>query len=290
MNEITRHLDNDFFDEFINGKYSEIRNIAWNHQCLILPREDKVIIYYQGCKVLEINKKQDIKLKNAYVKNKNICDPKIFFEDSILRINDYKRKSKEKTKQQDMFSSINKAGNYFVFDMEYQKHKKIAGKKTGEKNDNPRVDLVAVRKEDRAFVCVELKVKNAALTGNQGIVGHLQSAEKFKDFTKNEFEPMINQVTEINKLENNVFTLDWDKKVYIFALIDCEPGKLYRTLSDKKCKTYINSLNSNGWEVCFTDNEDLSDLKNYDDFLKIYHAKMVKRRRCSRQKADISIS
>ena len=73
----TRNISEKFLAELTenNKEYLQILGIARSKECLILPRKekdkprkDRVIIYYQGCKVLEIIENDDIKLENAYVK------------------------------------------------------------------------------------------------------------------------------------------------------------------------------------------------------------------------------
>lgn len=265
----TRNISEEFLAELTenNKEYLQILGIARSKECLILPRKDRVIIYYQGCKVLEIIENDDIKLENAYVKNIN--DVKKFFDESVSKI---REKTDEKTIQQKMFFKINENNNdYFVFDMEYQQALTEDEKDGTGVNNNPRVDLVCI-KRDGTFVCIEVKFGNGALTGEQGIAGHLESAATyFPKFEECEFKEMISQVNKLNDFGKTGFNLDWKKpKEYIFALIKCtKKDDIYKELKD--AEKSIEKLEENGWSVYFTEDEISSKWSSnvYKDYIDI---------------------
>ena len=284
---ITRDISDDFLKKLTTeDEYSMILNKARENECLILPRKykvkdkvkDKVIIYYQGQKVLEIKEKeQNISFKNSFVKDcKKEWDLESFFEETKKNIELYPYKSNEKTKQQEMFLKINEENNdFFVFDMEYQQHKgKTDPRSENGGNNNPRADLVAV-KSDGTLVLVELKVGDKALDGAQGIAGHLNSAKEFDKLQEEEFSGMIKQVVKLNyakkltdcekikKIIKDDFKII--KKIeYIFALIDCKNKEKIKEQLDNQAQD-IKKLN---WQVFFTEKEDLSELFTYDEYMK----------------------
>lgn len=284
----TRDISDDFLKKLTTeDEYSEILNMARENECLILPRKykvkdklkDKVIIYYQGQKVLEIEENKKISLDNSFVKKcKNKWALKPFFEATKKIIELYPDKSDEKTKQQEMFLNINEGNNdFFVFDMEYQQHKgKNDPRSENGGNDNPRPDLVAV-KSDGTLVFVELKVGDKALDGDQGIAGHLNSAKEF-NFQEEEFSGMIKQVVKLNYAEKltdcekikKIIKDDFRiiEKRYIFALIDCKNKENIKKQLDNQAQKAIKDMEELKWQVFFTGKEDLSELFTYDEYKK----------------------
>ena len=271
-----------------------ILNMARENECLILPRKDKVndkvkdkvIIYYQGQKVLEIGKdkvekNEKIFLENSFVKKcKNKWALKPFFEATKKIIELYPDKSDEKTKQQEMFFKINEENNdFFVFDMEYQQHKgKTEPRSENGGNDNPRPDLVAV-KSDGTLVFVELKVGDKALDGAQGIAGHLNSAKEFDKLQEEEFSGMIKQVVKLNYAEKltdcekikKIIKDDFkiiEKREYIFALIGYKNKEKIKKRLDNQAQKAIKDMEELNWQVFFTETEDLSELFTYDKYMK----------------------
>ena len=171
-----------------------------------------------------------------------------------------------------MFFKINENNNdYFVFDMEYQQALTEDEKDGTGVNNNPRVDLVCI-KRDGTFVCIEVKFGNGALTGEQGIAGHLESAAThFPKFEECEFKEMISQVNKLNVFGKTGFNLDWKKtKEYIFALIECDDREAINEELER-CSKDIKKMKQSGWEVYFTEDEILSkwSSNNYKDYIDI---------------------
>jgi len=269
---MARKISNTFLKELKEGTLKPILEYVKNDDTLDMElRGDKVIIYYRGGKILEINDEtyELGGLDKGYLSDKT----KTFDKPSLTTIENYFPKAKhhmdvygaEKSKweldiqqrivQENNYSKNALSTDYFIVDTEY-------------KDNRGRADIVALRwdstsssrkKPQTTITIFEVKQGIKSISGDAGIVKHFNDFISFKekpDEVKNFISEMV--IVFQQKRELGLFHKDMEKYkplteteirkdvefVFLFANYDSASTKL-KTELDKidNCKIiYANSM------------------------------------------------